>query len=213
MKTKLFLLCAFVLLISACAAPSTPQPIDTIVPTVEATSTPEPTQPPVQVEPSPTTESTPAMTMTTYTDDYAGFSLDYPAGWFLESSVLAHVQESIGYSISVASWDILHPPTPGGKNPNGLPAGGAQIDVSVLKQSMTLEEAVTQQGQVENMSPILARKDVTLANGLPAVILDFDSPIGPVRTLITTLNGNVIFVSGYGNLEHYETIALSLRAK
>jgi hypothetical protein len=36
---------------------------------------------------------------------------------------------------------------------------------------------------------------------------------GPVRTLITTLNGNVIYVSGYGNLENFETIALSLRAK
>jgi hypothetical protein len=34
-----------------------------------------------------------------------------------------------------------------------------------------------------------------------------------IRTLITVLNGNIIFVSGYGNLEHFETIALSLRAK
>jgi hypothetical protein len=82
-----------------------------------------------------------------------------------------------------------------------------------MKQSMTLEEAVTQQGQSELGTPILARKDVTLANGLPAVILDLDSPIGPIRTLITILNGNVIYVSGYGDLENFETIALTLRAK
>ena len=151
--------------------------------------------------------------MTTYTDDYAGFSLDYPADWFLESSALAHAQESIAYSISVASWDILHPPAPTNKDPNGIPAGGTKIDVAVTKEPMTLEEAVTEQGQIENMSPILARKDVTLANELPAVILDFDSPIGPVRTLITTLNGNVIYVSGYGDLENYEAIALTLRTK
>lgn len=151
--------------------------------------------------------------MTTYTDDFAGFSIDYPANWFLESSALAHAQESFAYSVSVASWDILHPPAPTDKDPDKLPPGGAKIDVNVTKQSMTLEEAVTQQGQNELGTPILARKDVTLANGLPAVILDLDSPIGPIRTLITTLNGNVIYVSGYGNLENYEAIALTLRAK
>ena len=210
MKLRILPLIVFVYLVSACAAPtpSAPQP-----PTIEPTSTPEPTEPPVQVEPSPTTESAPAVTMTTYTDDYAGFSLDYPANWFIESSALAHVQESIGYSISVASWDILNPPAPSGKDPNTLPEGGTKIDVSVLKEPMTLEDAVTQQGRVENMSPILAREDVTLANGLAAVILDFESPIGPVRTLITVLNGNVIYISGYGNLEPFEAIALSLRAK
>ena len=61
--------------------------------------------------------------------------------------------------------------------------------------------------------PILARKDVTLANGLPAVILDVEGFVGLTRTLITVLNGNVIYVSGYGNLEHFEAIALTLRPK
>ena len=36
---------------------------------------------------------------------------------------------------------------------------------------------------------------------------------GPIRTLITVLNGNVIYVSGYGDLENFETIALTLRPK
>lgn len=221
MKTKLILVSAFGLLFSACTTPvSTPnivptstQPVETVLPTSESASTPEPTQPPVQVEPSPTTENLPTVTMTTYTDDYAGFSLDYPANWYLESSALAHAEESIGYSISVASWDILHPPAPTDKNPDGIPEGGAKIDVTVLKQSMRLEEAVDQQAQTEDGGTILARKDVTLANGLPAVILDLEGMIGPVRTLITVLNGNVIYVSGYGDLEPYESIAMTLRAR
>ena len=62
-------------------------------------------------------------------------------------------------------------------------------------------------------NPILARKDITLANGLPGVILDVEGMAGPTRTLITVLNGIVIYVSGYGNLEHFENIALTLRAK
>jgi hypothetical protein len=54
---------------------------------------------------------------------------------------------------------------------------------------------------------------VTLANGLPGVILDVEGMAGPTRTLITVLNGNLIYVSGYGNLENFEAIALTLRAK
>ena len=78
---------------------------------------------------------------------------------------------------------------------------------------MTLEEAIAQQEQIEGAAPILARTDVTLASGLPAVILDFEGPFGPIRTLITVLNGNIIYVSGYGNLENFESIALTLRPK
>jgi hypothetical protein len=82
-----------------------------------------------------------------------------------------------------------------------------------MKQSMTLDQAIAQQSQIENASPILARKDVTLAGGLPAVILDREGFAGLTRTLITVLNGNVIYVSAYGNLEPFEAIALSLRTK
>lgn len=213
MKSRGILFSVLVLVFSACAAPNTPQPVATLIPTSETLPTPEPTQPPVQVEPSPTTENVPTVTMTSYTDDYAGFSLDYPANWFLEASALAHAEESVGYSISVASWDILNPPAPTNKDPNTLPAGGSKIDVAVLKQSMTLEQAIAQQAQDENLSPILARKDVTLANGLPGVILDMEGFAGLTRTLITVLNGNVIYVSGYGNLEPFEPIAMTLRAK
>ena len=211
MKIKLTLLIAFPLLFSACAAPATPPTIATVLPTSETLPTPEPTLPPVQAEPSPANNS--SATMTTYTDDFAGFSLDYPANWLLEASALAHAQESIGYNISVASWDILHPPTPSGKALNTLPPGATKIDVAVMKQSMTLEEAIAQQSQIENASPILAREDVTLADGVPAVILDLEGFAGLTRTLITVLNGNVIYVSAYGNLEPFEAIALSLRAK
>lgn len=210
MKIRIMLFIVFVLLVSACAAPSTPQPIDTLVPTIEATSTPEPTLPPVQTEPAPTTENVPVTAMTTYTDNFAGFSIDYPAGWYLESSALAHVEESFSYSISFASWDTLHPPTPGGKDPHALPEGGTKFDVTVVKGVMTLEEAVAQFAQ--SGSPILAREDVTLPSGLAGAILDFEGFAGLARTLVVPLNENVIYVTGYGNLENFEAIALTLRA-
>lgn len=212
MKIKSLLLVAFSLLINACTAPSTPAPIMTEIPASETLPT-EPTQPPAQVEPSPASETIPTIAMNTYTDESAGFSIDYPVDWFLEASAAANADQAYAYSISVANWDINHSPTPSGKGQSGIPEGGTKIDVGVVKQQMTLEEAVIQQEQNENGSPILAREDVTLANGLPGVILDFEGFAGLTRTLIVSLNGNIIYVSGYGNLDNFEAIALSLRAR
>jgi len=211
MKIKLLLVCVFALLFSACAAPSTPQPVATVIPTSETQPTPESTLPPVKVEPPTIDENMPEMA--TYTDDVAGFSIDYPANWFIDGSATSNAGQAFAYSVGISTWDLTNPLPPPGKGQNGLPEGGTKIDVGVVKQAMTLEEAVTQQSQNESGSPILAREDVTLANGLPAVILDFEGPFGPIRTLITVLNGNVIYVSGYGDLEHFEAIALSLRPK
>lgn len=217
MKSRLLLFIAVVLLFSACAAPGPTQPVTTMVPTTEPAPSPgEPTLAPT-LPPAETTPTTPAevdtLQMTTYTDDVAGFSIDYPADWFIEASAAANAEQAFAYAISIATWDLLNPPTPGGKDLNTMPEGATKIDVAVTKQATTLEEAVAQQEQNESGSPILARKDVTLAGGLPAVILDIEGFAGPTRTLITVLNGNIIYVSGYGELENFEAIALTLRAK
>ena len=200
MKTKILLVYAFAVLASACAAPSSPQAVQTELPAAP-------------LETSPTSEAIPALPMTTYTDDSAGFSLDYPADWFIDASAAANADEAFAYSVGIATWDLRNPPTPSGKGQNAIPDGGTKIDIAVMKQAMTLEEAVAQQSQNEAGSPILARKDVLLANGLPAVILDVEGFAGLTRTLITVLNGNVIYVSGYGNLERFEEIAITLRAR
>jgi hypothetical protein len=203
MKTKLLLalILTFTLLISACAAPGTTQPIATDLPPAEILTTPQ--------VPPPQNENLPVML--TYTDDVAGFSLDYPAGWFLETSVLVHAEEVTNYSISISSWDITIPPTPSDKQLSSLPEGGTKFDVTVIKGATTLEAAVEQVGQTG--TPILSRSDVTLANGVPAVILDIEGFGGQARMLISILNGNAIYVTGYGNLEYFEQVALSLRAK
>jgi hypothetical protein len=201
MKTKLLLVLVFALAFSACAAPSTTQPIATNLPPAEILTTPQ-IPPPQNENPS---------VMTTYTDNVAGFSLDYPTGWYVESSILVHAEEVTNYSISISSWDITIPPTPSDKQLTGLPEGGTKFDVTVIKDATTLEAAVEQVGQTG--TPILARSDVTLPNGVPAVILDIEGFGGRARMLISILNGNVIYVTGYGNLEYFEPVALSLRAK
>ncbi|HSL31734.1 MAG TPA: PsbP-related protein [Anaerolineales bacterium] len=211
MKSTILPFITFAVLLSACAAPRTPQPIETIIPTEAIAPTAEPTQPVAATEPEPSPTTGTTQEMATYTDDLAGFSLDYPAGWFVDDTALANAEESFAYAISIASWDINNPPTPGGKDLNTMPEGATKIDVAVTKQAMTLEEAVAQQAENESGSPILGREDVILAGGLPAVILDVEGFAGLTRTLITVLNGNVIYVSAFGNLENFESIALTLR--
>ncbi len=198
MKTKILLVFIIALLISACAAPSTPQPTKPIATVDEADATSAGSMPPNED----------LSAMATYADDIAGFLLDYPAGWFLETSVLVHAEEVDNYSISIFSWDMNNPPAMGS---NGLPGNGTKFDVTVIKNATTLEAAVEQVRQ--SGTPILARKDFTLPNGVPAVILDYESFAGPGKMLISILNGNFIYVTGYGDLDPYETVAFSLRAK
>lgn len=170
MKIRFLLLSALLLMLCACSFSAGTLP-------AEETSPTEQTLPTSKQNPLPTPTSMTAGEMLTYTDDFAGFSLDYSANWFLESLALSHAQESVAYNIRIASWDILNPPTSTGKDLNTLPLGGTKIDVAVMKQAMTLEEAVAQQSQNEMGTPILARKDVSLAGGLPAVILDVEGSL------------------------------------
>lgn len=211
MKTNLIVSAIFLAILSACAAPPpvATQLTEVNVPPAETEAPPERTVPP----PQPSSTSAAIPNPATYTDTLAGFSLDYPAGWFLDDSVLANAGQGYAYTVGIATWDLRNPPTPGGKQENALPEGGTKIDVTVVKEPMTLEEAVAKQAENELSTPILAREDVTLAGGLPAAILDVEGFAGLTRTLITALNGNVIYVSGYGNLDQFEAIALSLRAK
>ena len=55
--------------------------------------------------------------------------------------------------------------------------------------------------------------EIQIYSELPGVILDMEGFAGLTRTVITVLNGNVIYVSGYGSLEPFEAIALTVRAK
>lgn len=59
MNMRLILLCMFALLFRACAAPGTPEPIATEIPTEETASTPEPTLPAIPTEPDPASGNLP----------------------------------------------------------------------------------------------------------------------------------------------------------
>ena len=166
--------------------------------------------PAVQTATPATATIPPVSNVLTYTDSIAGFSIDYPADWFLESSLLAGANEKQNYTVMITSWDILNA-TPESKG-NLVPNEETKIDISVSKQNLTLEEVVAQQKQqFTSSNTILFEKLVTLDSGIQGMLWEIEGLGGPVRTLIVVLNGNVIYISGYGDLQGFDAIALTFR--
>ena len=203
---KKFVLLAIIItgVISGCANSSTS--LTEIAPIV-ITETPA-----VQTAAPATATIPPISDVLTYTDSIAGFSIDYPADWFLESSSLAGANEKQNYTVMITSWDILNA-TPESKG-NMVPNEETKIDIAVFKQNMTLEEVVAQQKQqFTSSNSILFEELITLDSGIQGMLWEIEGLTGPVRTLIVVLNGNVIYISGYGDLQAFDTIALTFRAQ
>ena len=168
--------------------------------------------PAVQAATLATATIPPISNVLTYTDSIAGFSIDFPADWFLESSSLAGANEKQNYTVIITSWDILNA-TPESKG-NLVPNEETKIDISVSKQNLTLEEVVAQQKQqFTSSNTILFEKLITLDSGIQGMLWEIEGLGGPVRTLIVVLNGNVIYISGYGDLQDFDAIALTFRSQ
>ena len=166
--------------------------------------------PAVQTATPATATIPPISNVLTYTDSIAGFSIDYPADWFLESSSLAGANEKQNFTTMITSWDILNA-TPESKG-NLVPNEETKIDISVSKQNLTLEEVVAQQKQqFTSSNSILFEELITLDSGIQGMLWEIEGLGGPVRTLIVVLNGNVIYISGYGDLQGFDAIALTFR--
>lgn len=150
----------------------------------------------------------------TYRDENAGIALDYPAAWELESNALQDAAQSVAYTSGLFSWNrASHTPTP--KDPNTLPEGATSIDITVFNQGPgTLADAVRQFKNQDSGSKVnvLKEEDWRLNDGGKAVYVESEGALGVVGTMIAILNGRVIYVSGYGNLAPFRTIALTLRA-
>ena len=149
-----------------------------------------------------------------YHDAHAGFALDYPAAWFVEDEAAQAMEGSAIYTVSLFSWDRLsYTPVP--KDLNTLPDGVTKIDITVFNQDAgTLEQAVNQYKNQDTGTPIkfLKEESWTLNNGDKAIYLESEGALGLVATMISLVNGKVVYVSGYGDLISFKLIALTLRA-
>ena len=174
------------------------------------------------VEPAATITSTPSASMQsgnapapeavlTYRDDVGGFEIDYPASWSLVDVTPQIKQESLGYSVTLSSWK---PQEPGGQ---GIPEGGSKVDVGVTKGGAATPDAAAElrRGEITAADPgsqIVFEEPWDLPGGLTATHWTIQPANGDaIEELVTAIDGNLIIVSGYGDLALFEQTASTLR--
>ena len=148
----------------------------------------------------------------TYRDEWAGFAFDYPASW-----ELAAPREDIK-DISTLYTASFHSPrlVTGPKQQEGIFPNQAKMDVSVVKDGAPSLEAAVKQRRSEINSPdsgakVVAEETLALPSGLMAVRLHMDTDSGPVSELVTLINGNMILMTGMGDLSLFNPVTESLR--
>jgi hypothetical protein len=187
---------------------SQPEATTTKVPSATVESTTAAAQP----TPTAATLAGLGIATTTFTDEYAGFSLDYPEGWNITAVDPQIAKESIGYSTSLRS----PMPTPKPKEQDGIQPGAYAIDMTVInKEGTTLEEAVAERREshaTDEFQPVvLAEDEWVLPSGLKAVRFLLETRNGVVASMVTVVNGREVIVFGFGELALFEPIAKSLR--
>lgn len=191
---------------SACqAAPQLP-PTPQAEPSPESTPLPQQgnDEQPVAVSILPA----PGFEVTTYRDEHAGFSINLPAGWFAETSALAMAEQSVAYSVGFYSYDYTAVQQPTEKGQSGFPEGATKIEIAVWKEDKPLDEVM--RGQGEGGGSILSQQAIVLPSGLEGIVYEGEGMAGRTRTLLTKVDGTLLFVTFYGNLDLFEVVAYSL---
>lgn len=168
--------------------------------------TPTPVNPPVRQSPTPLSrtdvlEGT-GIPVGMIADPTAGIQLSFPEGW----SILP-VDEATKANASMYMMQISSPPE---AVPSGVPM---VLALTVQKGSYTYEEAVKLR-LAEYQNPgwaILSDEPLTLPSGEPANIWRLDTPEGRIAQMVTVIDGNIILLTGMGDLFLFDPIAASLQ--
>jgi hypothetical protein len=203
-RRSVFFLIVTTIMVSACGAPTS---ISVLVSTPILLSSPVPTQTTVPLE-----TSVPLGDVKVYKDLQAEFALDYPAAWFADTAA-PDVGESAVYTVSIFSWDrATYTPIP--RDLNSLSEGMTKIDITVFNHdNRSLEEAVRQYIDQDCGTPVTILKEESwiLNSGEQAVYVESQGTFGIVGTMITLLSDRLIYLTGYGDLKLFKSMALTLR--
>lgn len=208
MRTARFMVALIftLVILAACVAAgreptAVPVPATPVPPTIEI-----PTATPTVEVPTPTVEPT-----LTYTDTEAGFALDYPAAWAILPVSPEAKAGSFIYSTTLMSW----PPDEAGVG-GSIPDGQTKVDVTLIKSNVTsLDAAVAERktlmGSGEGETIVRAEEVVTLPSGLPALRWELESQFANSVEYIVPIKGNIVLLSGLGDVSRFDGVARSLR--
>lgn len=182
-------------------APAAPATTATAAPVVVATVAAEELEVVVTAVPergTPAPTYTPVPLGATYTDPAAGYSIDYPAGWFLYPNP--------GGGAILTSYDVDKEAGRG-----GVPADEAKLDI-VLDPAGHPETPAQTAERVRAEVEVLFEFEAELVSGYPMVRLQVRSEIGgTMAILLTAIDGTSFQLQGFGDLSRFDAIAGTLR--
>jgi hypothetical protein len=198
----------FVLVACGSSGRVEPTAAPTMMPTIASTTAPTPESPiretasaPITAPVTKTTQL--SFTPTTYTDESAGFELDYPSGWTLDPS------SQIGVRGGQAL--LLSP----GTTPETLANGGARISITtyIWDPKNDIDAYVAQRKVAWDTSgfAITREEQWQLADGRTAYVFVVQTPEQPTFTLFTTIGEDYLQIGGDGDLALVEEIVHTLR--
>jgi LysM repeat protein len=157
------------------------------------------------------TVAAPSVLAATYRDEVGGWEIDYPETWSLTDVEAQTKQESLGYSVTLTSWQPQEPGT------QGIPEGGSKVDIGVTKGGASTVDAAIEARRAEILagdagSQIVFEEPWDLASGLSGVHWRVQPSTGEaVHEFVTAIGGNRVTISGYGDELLFEQIVSTLR--
>ncbi len=190
----------FVILIFALATCGGPQP-----------ELAAPTALPTQTEAPPTAIALPhgklpaaPFDAQVYINEQAGFALDYPTGWTVNEMVVGPRGTQAQF---LSRPDLTDAAT--------LPAGETRVSATIYqwdpKNDLPAYIQHTKEAWAASGFTILDEQDLTLEQGLPAVLFTVQTPDAQVVYLVTALKDQYLVLAGEGDLELVKQIVERVR--
>ncbi|HSH03410.1 MAG TPA: hypothetical protein VLL52_12890 [Anaerolineae bacterium] len=143
----------------------------------------------------------------TFTDETAGFALDYPIAWTADAP---QVGGSRGYYANITSWDRWP-----GDSFDTVPTGETLLSVEVYSwephHDLEAYLAVRKQAWSGSGFETISEEEVLLAPDWRAVVLILQAPEEPLYFLVTPIGERYLVLSGSGDLETVKEIGQTLR--
>jgi heat shock protein HslJ len=133
-----------------------------------------------------------------YLDSEAGVSVDIPGSWVVTGIVPGHRAVLQSYpEEKYVGGEALQP-------------GDTKCDLSIRPPAITMVD-FAQEIRANTAITILSEAEIVLASGQPSIVLEVES-MGRSLILITEINGRVIVLNCFGELEPFDEIAITLHA-
>ncbi len=133
----------------------------------------------------------------TYRDSTAGFELDFPAGWIVDTT-------------GISNGVILRSKKAEGPGTDGVPADVVKMDIVIPNITVkSLDELVVweKQGIADSGHTVLEEQQLQVPSGLAAVRLRLEGALA----LVAVVNDGPVIIAGYGDLSRFDSVARTLR--